>query len=88
MARPSSRSMTLSRGPLRMERWLPISPTTPPTDGSTTGTTVVSMFRGDGLVVCTPTGSTAYNLSAGGPIVYPTMGAVVITPKNSGAVER
>ena len=40
----------------------------------------VSSFRGDGLVVSTPTGSTAYNLSAGGPIIYPTMGAVVITP--------
>jgi NAD+ kinase len=40
----------------------------------------IARYRGDGLIIATPTGSTGYNMSAGGPIIEPTLDAVAITP--------
>jgi NAD+ kinase len=62
--------IVITRGPL--SRIIEIS--------VTVGEAPVTRVRADGLIVATPTGSTAYNLAAGGPIVHPAVDAMLLTP--------
>jgi len=41
---------------------------------------IMTSYRGDGLIISTPTGATAYNMAAGGPVLFPTLSALILTP--------
>ena len=48
----------------------------------------VAHYAADGIVIATPTGSTAYNLSAGGPVVFPTLETLIVTPVSAYTLSR
>jgi Predicted sugar kinase len=48
--------------------------------GISLGASTLVRYRADGVIVATPTGSTAYNLAAGGPVLHPEMEAMIINP--------
>ena len=67
---PALNDVVVNRGP--MSRMIDLS--------VHVGDLFVARFKADGLIIATATGSTAYNLSAGGPIVHPQVDAIVLTP--------
>ena len=46
----------------------------------------VAAYKADGMILCTPTGSTAYNFSAGGPVIWPTVEAIAVVPLSAHAL--
>jgi NAD+ kinase len=79
--RISSSGRTVFEGPAANDLAIAAGPPFRMIDlGVTQGEQEVARYLGDGLIVATPTGSTGYNMSVGGPIMEPTLDALAITP--------